>query len=48
LDTPEYFFEDIAESVQKFSEAFAKRSWSVETVGLKSTTPVDYFVATDV
>jgi len=47
MDTPEYFFEDVADSVQKFSEGFAKRSWSVDVLGLKSTTPVDYFVGAD-
>jgi len=48
LDTPEYFFEDVADSVVKFSKAFATRSWTRDTLSLKSTTPADYFVAEEV
>lgn len=42
-DTPEYFFEDVANSVDAFAKALSG-TWSRNNVAIQTTTPIDIFV----
>jgi len=46
LDTPDYFFEDIVNSVDAFAKALAG-TWSKDAVTVETTTPVDIFEGSD-
>lgn len=43
--TPDFFFPDVANTVQTFSDAFSKTSWA--DVSLETSTPIDEFVGVD-
>ena len=45
--TPTYFFEDVAESVDKFITALVNGTWSKQNLQISASTPLDLFVDSD-